>query len=232
MSNSRRVALLGGIAYLITFAASIPALPLLEPVTDHADYVLGAGKDTQVVLGGVMEVVTAFACVATALALYPVTRRVDRTAALGFLSSRLVEAGLILVGVVSVLSVVTLRQDLGGSPDAPAGLTTVAQALVDVRDWTFLFGPGIMPAVNALFLGTVLYRAGLVPRSLPVLGLLGAPLLVARTTVVALGGMDDLSVGALLLTLPIAAWELGLGLWLTFKGFRPSPVLARESAPA
>ncbi|MFI8089779.1 DUF4386 domain-containing protein [Streptomyces sp. NPDC086080] len=232
MSNSRRVALLGGIAYLITFAASIPALPLLEPVTDHADYVLGAGKDTQVVLGGVMEVVTAFACVATALALHPVTRRVDRTAALGFLSSRLVEAGLILVGVVSVLSVVTLRQDLGGSPDAPAGLTTVAQALVDVRDWTFLFGPGIMPAVNALFLGTVLYRAGLVPRSLPVLGLLGAPLLVARTLVVAFGGMDDRSVGALLLTLPIAAWELGLGLWLTFKGFRPSPVLARESAPA
>ncbi|MET8947221.1 DUF4386 domain-containing protein [Streptomyces sp. NPDC004542] len=231
MSKERRVALLGGIAYLITFAASIPALPLLEPVTDHADYVLGAGQDTQVVLGGVMELVTAFACVATALALYPVTRRVSRTAALGFVSSRLVEAGLILVGVVSVLSVVTLRQDLGGT-DAPAGLTTVAQALVDVRDWTFLFGPGIMSAINALFLGTMLYRAGLVPRSLPVLGLIGAPLMVAKCMVVAFGGMDDLSVVSLLLTLPIAAWEFGLGLWLTFKGFRPSPVLTRDSVPA
>ncbi|MFJ4691517.1 DUF4386 domain-containing protein [Streptomyces sp. NPDC088766] len=232
MSHPRRVAVLGGVAYLITFAASIPALPLLEPVTDHANYVLGAGKDTQVVLGGVMELVTAFACVATALALYPVTRRVGRTAALGFFSSRLVEAGLILVGVVSVLSVVTLRQDLGGSPDAPAGLTTVAQALVDVRDWTFLFGPGIMPAVNALFLGTVLYRAGLVPRSLPVIGLVGAPLLVAKTMVVTFGGMDGLSVVAWLLTLPIAAWELGLGLWLTFKGFRPSPALTPGPVPA
>ncbi|WP_181802403.1 DUF4386 domain-containing protein [Streptomyces shenzhenensis] len=232
MSRNRRVALLGGVAYLITFAASIPALPLLEPVTGHAGYVLGAGKDTQVVLGGVMELVTAFACVATALALYPVTRQVSRTAALGFVSSRLVEAGLILIGVVSVLSVVTLRQDLGGAPDAPTALTTVAQALVDVRGWTFLFGPGIMPAVNALFLGTVLYRAGLVPRLLPVLGFVGAPLLVAKTMVGAFGGMADLSVAAGLLTLPIAAWELGLGLWLTFKGFRPSPALVREPAPA
>ncbi|MFI0508143.1 DUF4386 domain-containing protein [Streptomyces sp. WSLK1-5] len=232
MSKDRRVALLGGITYLITFAASIPALPLLEPVTDHADYVLGAGQDTQVVLGGVMELVTAFACVATALALYPVTRRVSRTAALGFVSSRLVEAGLILTGVVSILSVVTLRQDLGGSTDAPAGLTTVAQALVDVRDWTFLFGPGIMSAINALFLGTVLYRAGLVPRLLPVLGFIGVPLMVAKCMVVAFGGMDDLSAVSLLLTLPIAAWEFGLGLWLTFKGFRPSPVLSRDTAPA
>ncbi|MDW8807797.1 DUF4386 domain-containing protein [Streptomyces scabiei] len=232
MSKERRVALLGGIAYLITFAASIPALPLLEPVTDHADYVLGAGQDTRVVLGGVMELVTAFAGVATALALYPVTRRVSRTAALGFVSFRLVEAGLILTGVVSVLSVVTLRQDLGGSTDAPAGLTTVAQALVDVRDWTFLFGPGIMSTINALFLGTVLYRAGLVPRSLPVLGFIGVPLMVAKCMVVAFGGMDDLSVVSLLLTLPIAAWEFGLGLRLTFKGFRPSPALTRDSAPA
>ncbi|WP_159775404.1 DUF4386 domain-containing protein [Streptomyces sp. HM190] len=189
-------------------------------------------REHRVVLGGVMELVTAFARVATALALHPVTRRVSRTAALGSVSSRAVEAGLILVGVVGVLSVVTLRQDLGGGTDAPAGLTTIAQALVDVRDWTFLFGPGIMSAINALFPGTVLYRAGLVPRPLPVLGFIGVPLMVTKCMVVAFGGMDDLSVVGLLLTLPIAAWEFGLGLWLTFKGFRPSPVLNRDSAPA
>ncbi|MEU5765419.1 DUF4386 domain-containing protein [Streptomyces asoensis] len=232
MSHERRVALLGGIAYLITFAASIPALPLLGPVTDDADYVLGPGKDAQVVLGGILEVVTAFACVATAVALCPVIRRVSRTATLGLVCSRLIEAGFILTGVVSILSVVTLRQDLGGGPGAPAGLTAVAQALVDVREWTFLLGPGIMPAVNALFLGTMLYRAGLVPRPLPALGLVGAPLLVVRTLVVAFGGIDDGSAVVWLLTLPIAAWELGLGLRLTFKGFRPTAMLAPGTAPA
>lgn len=225
--NVRRVALLGGIAYLATFVFSIPAVFLLSPVTDHpAGFVLGSGSETQVILGGVFELVTALACVATALALYPVTRRVDRTAALGFVASRTVEAGLILIGVVSVLSVVTLRQDFAGTPDAPAGLAAVAHGLVDVRDWTFLFGPGVMPAINALFLATILYRAGLVPRILPVLSLIGAPLLVAKTMVVTFGGLDDLSVVAGLCALPIAAWELGLGLWLTFRGFRPSPVLA------
>jgi len=232
MTNTRRVALLGGIAYLVTFVASIPALPLLEPVTDHSHYVLGAGSDHQVILGGLLEFVTALAGVATALALYPVTRRVSRTLALGFIASRLVEAGTIIVGVVSILAVVTLRQDLGGTSDAPAGLVAVAQALVDVREWTFLLGPGVMPAVNAAFLATMLYRAGLVPRILPVLGLIGAPLLVGKTIAVSFGAFDELTATAMVFALPIAAWELGLGLWLTFKGFRPSPVLQEDLATA
>ena len=229
-NNARRVALWGGIAYLATFVFSIPAVGLLEPVTGHANFVLGGGeKDAQVILGGIFELITALACVATALVLYPVTRRVNKTAALGFVSSRIVEAGLILVGVVSILSVVSLREDVGGSHDAPAGLVPVADALVDIRDWTFLFGPGVMPAFNALFLATVLYKAGLVPRILPVLGLIGAPLLVTKSMVVAFGDLGDMSPIAMLMAVPIAAWELGLGLWLTFKGFRPSPVL---NAPA
>lgn len=230
-TNFRRVALWGGLAYLATFVFSMPAVPLYDPVTKHADFILGGGgSDNQILLAGLMEFLTALACVATALALYPVTRRVSKTAALGFLSSRLFEAGLIAVGVVSILSIVTLRQDYAGAADAPEGLVAVGQALVDVRDWTFLFGPGVMPALNAAFLATVLYRAGLVPRILPVLGLIGAPLLVTKSMVVAFGGMDDMAAPAMLMALPIAAWELGLGLWLTFKGFRPSPLL--EQSPA
>lgn len=232
-NNARRVALFGGLAYLATFVFSMPAVGLLAPATDHAGFVLGGGgDDTQVVLGGVFELLTAFACVATALALYPVTRRVSKTAAVGFISSRVVEAGLILVGVVSILSVVSLRQDVGGGHDAPEGLVAVAHALVDVRDWTFLFGPGVMPSFNALFLATVLYRAGLVPQILPILGLIGAPLLVTKSMLVAFTGMDDMAPAAFAFALPIAAWELGLGLWLTFKGFKPSPVLSQTPLDA
>lgn len=223
MTTTRRIALAGGLAYLLTFAASIPALPLLAPATEHADYVLGPGEDGRVALGALFEIVTAFACVATALALYPVTRQVSRRLALGFVSSRLIEAGLILVGVVSILSVVTLRQDLGGSADAPAGLTVAAHTLVAVRDWTFLIGPGVMAAVNALLLGSIVYRAELVPRLLPILGFIGAPLLITKAMLVMFGEMEDVSVQALILTLPIAVWELGLGLYLTFKGFKSVP---------
>lgn len=231
MTGTRRVALLGGTAYLATFVLSIPAVPLYAPVTDDPGYVLGTGADTRILFAGLLEFLTALACVATALALYPVLRRAGRTAAVGFLSSRIVEAGLILVGVVSILSVVTLRQDLGAGEEPAAGLLPVAHALVAVRDWTFLLGPGVMPAVNAAFLATVLYRTGLVPRVLPLIGLIGAPLLLIKSGIVFFGGMSaDVTVAAGLLTLPIAAWEFGLGVWLVAKGFRPSPVLAGEES--
>lgn len=230
MTSTRRIALLGGLAYLATFIFSLPAVALLSPATDHLDFVLGVGNENQVLLGGVFELITAFACVATAIALFPVIRRGSHTLSLGFLSSRIVEAGLILVGVVSILSVVTLRQDLGTASDAPAGLVAVSQGLVDVRAWTFSFGPGIMPAFNALFLGTILFRSGLVPRALPIIGFIGAPLLVIKTMAVTFGGLDDVSVVAGLFALPIAVWELGLALWLTFKGFRRSPVLEPDVA--
>lgn len=232
MTPARRYALVAGLMYLVTFATSIPALPLLEPVTDHADYVLGAGSDDQVLLGGLLELMVALAGVASAVALYPVTKRVSLGLALGFVTSRLVEGALILIGVVSILSVVTLRQDLGGSADAGAGLVAVSQALVAVRDWTFTFGPGVMPAINALLLATMLAKARLVPRALPVLALIGAPLLLASTLAVTFGAIEQYSPPTFLLAVPIALWELGLALRLTFKGFDASPVLTREPALA
>ena len=172
-----------------------------------------------------LEVLVAFTGVATAIALYPVTRRVNRSLALGFVASRLVEAGLILTGVVSILAVVTLRQDIGG-PGGEDGLVPVAHALVAVRDWTFLFGPGFMAPINALMLATIMYRSGLVPKLIPAVGLVGAPVLFGSKIFVLFGAFGDTSSTALLLALPIALWEFSLGLWLTFKGFRPSPVLA------
>ncbi|MCA1984189.1 DUF4386 domain-containing protein [Nocardioides nematodiphilus] len=223
----RRIALWGGVAYLATFVFSIPAVALLAPATDHVRAFMGGGDgdDLRVIAGGVSEMLNALACVATALLLHPVTSRVSRTLALGFVASRLLEAAIIMVGVVSILTVVTLRQDVGGAA-ASDGVVTTARALVDVRAWTFLLGPGVMPAFNALFLGTILYRSGLVPRALPLLGLVGAPLLVLKSLIVAFGAMGDSSAGAAVMALPIAAWELGLALWLTFKGFRSTTALS------
>lgn len=229
--TARRVALYAGIAYLLTFLFSIPALGLLAPATDHADFVLGGGgKDNQVLLGGLFEIFVAFTGVATAVALYPVTRRVNRTLALGFVTTRLIEGGLILTGVVSILSVVTLRQDFAGTPDAHQGVVAVASALVDVRDWTFLFGPGFMAPLNALMLATIMYKSGLVPRIIPRVGLIGAPVLFGSKVFVLFGAFGDTSSTALLLALPIALWEFSLGLWLTVKGFRPVPVVADYAA--
>lgn len=216
----RAVALAGGIAYLVTFAASIPQLALFaDLVADPAGFITRPGSDVAVRWGAFLEIVTAAACIGTAVALYPATRRVSRTPAIGFVTSRVVEAVLILVGVLCVLTVLTLRTS---GADA-AALTVIGPALVEMRQWTFLVGPGLIAGVNALLLGHVMYRGRLVPRIIPVIGFVGAPLLLASSIVTVFGGWAQLSVMGGLAALPVAVWEFSLGVWLTVKGFSTTP---------
>jgi hypothetical protein len=225
----RTVALAGGVAYLVTFAASIPQLALFaDLVADPAGFITTPGSNTAVLWGSWLEIVTAAACIATAVALYPVTRRVSRTAAIGFVTSRVVEAVLILVGVLCVLTVVTLRASATGSD----GLALTGTALVAMRQWTFLVGPGLIAGVNALLLGYVMYRSRLVPRIIPIIGLVGAPLILLSATVTLFGGWGQLSLAGGLCALPIAVWEFSLGLWLTVKGFRTTLTTDDDALPA
>ena len=234
MDPMRKVALAGGVLYLITFAASIPQLKLFAKIVDNPEgYATGRGSNTAVLWGSWLEVITAFACIGTAVALYPVTRRISKTAAIGFVTSCVVEATLILVGVVSLLAVVTMRADLAGASGARAeALRVTAHALVEMRQWTFLLGPGLIAGINALFLGYAMYRSRLVPRIIPTVGLIGAPLILASATGTMFGLWDQVSSAGAALALPIAAWEFSLGVWLTVKGFKPTALTALDAASA
>ncbi len=224
MDAMRKTALIGGGLYLLTFITSIPALGLKGPARENVNFILGAGSETSVLWAGFLDAVLALGCIGTAVALYPVTRRHSKSAALGFVASRTLEAAIIVVGVISLLSIVTLRQDLGATAGADtASLVTTGQSLVAVHDWTFLFGPGVMAGINALFLGSVMYRSRLVPRLIPTVGLIGAPIILASSTATIFGAYDQVSSWGTLAALPVAAWELSLGIWLVVKGFKPSP---------
>lgn len=210
-----------GVLYLVTFASSIPALLLLGPVLDHRDYVLSGAGDAQVLWGCLLDLVNAVACVGTAVALFPVVRHHGEALALGFVTSRMFEAAVIVIGVVSLLAVVSLHRDAAGASGVEAtSLVTAGRALVAVRDWTFLLGPSFMAATNAFLLGSLLRRSGLVPRWIPTLGLLGAPLLLAASLAVFFGGIEQVSTPAGIATLPVAAWELSVGVWMATRGFR------------
>jgi hypothetical protein len=226
---TRNHARAAGIFYLLTFASSIPALLLIGPVLNDAGYVTGSGHDTRVLWGCLLDCVNALTAVGSAVAVYSVVKRRNGSMALGFVTSRLVEAAVVMIGVVSLLAVVTMRQDYAGSGADAAALTVTANALVDVRNWTFLFGPGLMPVFNALLFGTLLYKSRLVPRIIPTVGLIGAPLLFAAFIGALFGGIDQVSTTSFFLTLPIAAWEFSIGIWMTFKGFRPEAVAALET---
>ena len=225
--SMRRTSLTAGVLYLLTFV-SMPTLALFQPVRERVDFILGAGSDTGVLWGAFSEVVVALAGIGTAVVLFPVARRQSETAALGFVASRVVEGCLILVGVASVLTLVTLRNDLAGTAAADrASLLTTGHTLGAVYDGAFLLSQSLAPVFNALCLGYVMYRSGLVPRVLPTLGLLGAPLLLSADIAVFFGVLDRMSPIAALAALPIAVWEFALGVYLTVRGFKPSsPLLA------
>jgi hypothetical protein len=182
-----------------------------------------------VLVGTVLELIVALAGIGTAVALYPVVRRQDEGFALGFVASRTIEGAMIFLGVVSLLSLVTLHQDLGGVAGAPSLLATGA-SLTATYNGTMLVGQTLMPVVNALLLGTLLYRSGLVPRALPTLGLIGAPILLVSVLLQVFGVIDNVSPVSGLMVLPIFVWEFSLGLYLTFKGFKSSAPLMVEAA--
>jgi hypothetical protein len=215
---------MGGAFYLITFASSIPAVFLLRPVLNDPNYVLSAGADTQVTFGTMLDLVNALAAIGSAVALFPVVKRQSEAFALGFVTTRMFEAAVIVIGIVSLLTVVSLR-DPGATGAEADSLVTAGQSLVAAYDWTFLLGPNVMAALNALVLGTVLYKSGLVPRVLPTLGLIGAPLLLTVTIATIFGLTEHGSVWWLVAA-PIFIWELSLGFYLVIKGFKSSPVTA------
>ena len=215
MSPRRKTALVAGVLYLLTFI-SIPTLFLYGPVHDPK-YIVGPGPDTAVIFGGILEMIVALACIGTAVALYPVVKRQNEGVALGFVGSRVLEAATIFAGVAFLLSVVTLRQAGAG-----AGASAIGQALVALYDRMFLIGQSFIPAVNALLLGSLLYQSRLVPRVLPLLGFIGAALLVASDIAVFFGAIGQHAPPAALAALPIALWEFSLGVWLVVKGFKTS----------
>src|SRR5450755_2099839 len=226
MTSLRKTALVAGIFYLITFI-SIPTLALYGPVKNHRDWILSSGSHTGVLVGAFLEVIVALAGIGTAVTLYPVVKRQNEGLALGFAATRVVEAGMIFTGVISLLSLVTLRQDLGAAAGAnAAALVTTGASHVAVYNWTFLLSQSLMPGINALLLGSLMYRSRLVPRVIPLMGLIGGPLLIIAVFATLFGQHSSLTGLATLPVIPVAAWEFSLGVWLAFKGFRPSPITA------
>src|SRR5438034_8097878 len=200
----RKTSLVAGALYLLTFV-SIPTLALYDPVRD-LNFIVGPGPDTGVLFGGILELIVALAGIGTAVALFPVLKRQSEGRALGFVTSRVVEGSAIFVGVACLLTLVALRQ-AGLGPDA----LITGRALVAMYDRMFLVAQSFMPAVNALLLGSLLFQSRLVPRVLPAIGLIGAPLLVAADIAVLFGLIDRTSSPALLPAIPIALAELSLG---------------------
>lgn len=222
--NTRRIATLTGWLMVVTFVTSIPAWFLYAPVRDNPDHITGAGADptASVALGAVLELILIIANVGTAVVPYAVFKRYSEGLALGYVAARLVEAVFIAIGIVSLLAFLFMRQEGTAGTDAALG-----RAFVAIYDRAFLIGPGIFAGVaNGMILGYLMYRSGLVPRSMAMLGLIGGPLVAASAIAVMFDVIERGSTLRGLATIPEFVWELSFGIYLIVKGFKPSPILA------
>jgi hypothetical protein len=230
VSPSRRTALIAGLWFAGTFVFSIPAGLLYDPILTDAAYILGAGADRRIELGALLEVLLAVSGIATAVVFYPVLKRQNEAIALGYIAARTVESIIILVGVVAIMSVVTLRTDVGGAGATdPATLEIAGRSLVTFHKWTRLLGPQFCAGFgNGILLGSLMYASGLVPRRMALLGLVGGPLAVAGGILVVFGAIElkPGSAPLFLFTALEALWEASLTIWLIAKGFKPSPIAA------
>ncbi|MFI1166472.1 DUF4386 domain-containing protein [Streptomyces sp. NPDC020801] len=232
MASPRKLATAAGLCYLLTHVASIAGLVLYGPVLNSPGWVLGRGPDTRVLLGALSEVILVLAIIGTAVTLFPVARRHDEAAAVGYVGLRTLEAAVITVGIVGLLSVVTMRRHASEGPGTDtASLVTLDKALVAVHDWTFLLGPNFVCGANTVLMAWLMYRSGLVPRFIAVLGLVGGPLIFASAAAELFGLYRQVSVWGFLTAIPVFTWELTLAVWLLAKGFKPSAAAVLPAAP-
>jgi hypothetical protein len=215
-----------GAWFLGTFVFSIPAFLFYDPLLSHANYVVGSGHDTQVAVGALLEILLAISGIATAVVIFPIAKRVNESIALGYIASRTVESILILIGVLSLMSIVALRQDFAAAEGTHGALIDVARSLLAVHDQTALLGPQFCAGVgNGMLLGYLMWRSRLLPRPMVMIGLIGGPLAFLSGVAVLLGAWDISSGPGVVLTAPEAVWEFSLSVWLLVRGFRPSPIL-------
>jgi hypothetical protein len=217
-----------GWLFVLTYVTSIAAKFVFYPPLFDGDYIVSGGEDTLVLWGALNELVLIVANIGTAVFLFSVLKRQHEGLALGYVTARVTESVFIAVGILSVLTIVTMRQDYAGASGSDReALTTVGDALVTLQEWTFKLGPGFFVGVgNGLILGYLMYRSGLVPRGMAMLGLVGGPLICISGAAVVLGVIEAGSTWHNVAVIPEFFWELSLGVYLIVKGFRPSPITA------
>jgi hypothetical protein len=225
--ESRRIARTFGVLYLITFATSIPALWLYQPALDNpAGYIAGAGHNNKILLGAFLELLLIISNIGTATVVFPLLKRANEICAISYVTARIMECTFILVGILTMVAVVTLQRN--PSAGTSATLRSIAYTLAAIKDWTFLLGPGIVVGIgNGLLLGYLMYRSQLVPRGMAVLGLVAGPVLILSGIAVMFGVAQQGGPLQSIATIPEFIWELLLGIYPLVWGFNAGAWILR-----
>ncbi|WP_379137938.1 DUF4386 domain-containing protein [Paenibacillus sp. sgz500958] len=221
MKSSPIAAKIVGILFILAAVSSIAGLLLYDPILNGPDYLeQGSAHGNQVILGAIMELILVVCAVGTSITMFPLLKKYNETLALGHVLFRFLEAVIITVGIISVLSLLTLSREFASSAAADmASFEASGTLLKAIHDWTFMLGPNFMLGINTLMYSYIFYKTRLVPRFISVLGITGSILVFLAALLEMFGVFPQLSVWGAILSLPVAANEMILAVWLILKGF-------------
>ncbi len=239
--DTERTGRIFGWLFIATFITSIPARILfvegLGASWDDIRFIPGDLSDTSLKLGAILDFLLIGFNIATAVVIYPLVKRQSATLGLGYVTARIMESAFIAIGLISIIAVMDVNDAWAGASGAAAtALEAQGNTLVSIYDWAFQFGPGLVVGFgNGLMLGYLMYRSGLVPRRMAMFGLVGGPMLILSFGLILFGVYENGSGPAFLLAFPEIVWELSIGIYAAWKGFRPSPITRtvdiREETP-
>ena len=227
----QKTARLFGWFFIGTFITSIAAKILFVNGVggsfSHLEFTPGSVSENSVRLGAILEFGLIVTNIATAVVIYPIVKRQSEKVALGYVTARIMESAFILVGIMSIMSILSVDAASAGATGAQASALAVqGKSLAATYDWSFLFGPGLVVGFgNGLMLGYLMYKSGLFPRRMAMLGLVGGPMLILSFVLILFGVYENGSSPAFLLALPEIVWEASLGIYAAWKGFKPSPII-------
>ena len=222
-----------GWLFIGTFITSIPARLLFVHGTGASwsdmRFIPGATSTASLKLGAVLEFGLIVTQIGTAVVIYPLVRRQSETVSLGYVTARIMESVFTAIGLMSIISVVNVANSLASATGVQAAaLDASGSSLVNTYEWAFQWGPGLVAGIgNGLLLGYLMYRSALVPPRMALLGLVGGPLLILSFVLTLCGVYKNGSGLSALLSLPEIAWELSLGIYCAWKGFRLESPIAR-----
>lgn len=221
MKNHRIIAINTGVLFLIAAIASIIGLILYQPILEDSEYIIhGATHNTQIYWGAFFEIITAFAVMGTPISFFPILRKVNLSMAVATVSFRLLEASIIIIGILSLLAIISLNQSFSEevNPNISAYMVS-GKLLIAIKNWTFLFGPNLALGPSTLLTSYMLYKSKLIPKTIAFLGLIGGPLIFLSAILVMFGFYKQISLMGTITALPVFFYEMSLAIWLIAKGF-------------
>jgi hypothetical protein len=221
MNSNKKASKIVGMLFILAAVTAVAGVLLYDPFLKGSDYLMNGSKHAnQVALGALMELILVVSAVGTATTMFPILRRYNETIALWHVCFRFLEAIIITIGVISVLSLLTLSTEfVAGGAANPASFESSGIVLKAIHEWTFMLGPNFMLGVNTIMYSYIFYKTKLVPRFISILGMTGATLVFICALLVLFGVIEQVSVWGGILALPVAANEMILAGWLLVKGF-------------